>query len=476
MWFYPSRIFSTSAYLRPQTIDDIIVDPMRKGISKVLNSPQALDPDILEMCVADVAWLHNKWIKRRSVLTFEEAVKGVEEMPFMTPLNRTSSPGYPYCLDNGEPGKRKWFGYDDYKLDADVQQDVENLIQQARDNKRGDVVWLATLKDERRPIEKVEAGKTRVFAAGPMHYTIATRQYFLDFVSHIMTNRITNEVGVGTNPYSLDWHRTGTALRSKGRHVIAGDFSNYDGSLLQDVMWKICDMINDWYDDGPENAQIRNVLFEEICNARVLVQGEMIQWTHSQPSGNPLTVVINSLFNQIIMRYAYMLAKQEYGLPMVCDFTKFVSMQTYGDDNVLNISESIIDWYNQITITKQLATVGLTYTDEGKTGELVASRTLDDVSYLKRKFQLNSSGIYSGPLDIGVCYEMANWIRGLSGRGVEATVENAIASLRELYFHGKETFNDARKVYEEKLQPYNPTTRFPTYDELRHEYAAQLYS
>jgi hypothetical protein len=463
------------AHLRSVLVDGERIDPMIRGVAKVLNSPNPLDPELLTMCIADVEWIHAKNGPLGRVYTYEEAIVGVEDNSYATPLNRTSSPGYPYCLDNGEPGKRKWFGYDSYVINDDILTDVNELLDYARQGKRGDVVWLATLKDERRPIEKVDAIKTRVFAAGPMHYTIAVRMYFLDFVTHVMKNRIDNEVGVGTNPYSIDWHRTAERLTSKGTDVIAGDFSNYDGSLLQDVMWEILDMINNWYDDGPENKQIRSVLFEEICNARVMVKGEIVQWTHSQPSGNPLTVIINSLFNQIIMRYSYLLCKKTAGLPLLCDFTKDVSMQTYGDDNVLNISHFAIEWYNQITITHELAKIGLTYTDEGKTGQLIRSRALSDVSYLKRKFQLDSCGYYSCPLDIGVCYEMANWIRGKSGRGIAATMENGNASLRELYFHGPAVFNHARAIYSKAMIKHNPQTRFPSFAELREEYTNAYY-
>jgi len=50
----------------------------------------------------------------------------------------------------------------------------------------------------------------------------------------------------------------------------------------------------------------------------------VIRKTHSQPSGNPLTVIINSLFNGIVMRIAYMLLKREQGLPATCDYRKYL--------------------------------------------------------------------------------------------------------------------------------------------------------
>lgn len=79
-------------------------------------------------------------------------------------------------------------------------------------------------------------------------------------------------------------------------------------------------------------------------------------------------MIVNSLFNQIVMRMAYLILKREQGMGIFCDFTDNVSMATYGDDNALNISIRVIEWYNQTEITRALATFGLTYTDEAKSG------------------------------------------------------------------------------------------------------------
>lgn len=455
------------AYLTPVKLDGKYVNPLTKGISKVLNVVSPLDTNILRSCAEHVAARIGRTTSP-VVYTYEEAITGIEGDDYITPLNRATSPGYPYCLNNPSTGKRHWFGHDEYEFSDEIRQDVTELIDCCRNNKRGDVVFVATLKDERRPIEKVEAGKTRVFAAGPQHFTIAIRMYFLDFVKHIMTNRIANQIGVGTNPYSIDWHLTAVDLASKGGKVIAGDFSNFDGSLLQDVLWEVCNMINEFYDDGEENAQIRSVLFEEICNARILVNGELIQFDHSQPSGNPLTVIVNSLFNMIVMRYAYLLTRRDQQLPVtLCEFDKDISMQTFGDDNCLGISDDAIDYYNQITITAALKTIGLTYTDEGKTGELVKYRALSEIRYLKRSFELKENGIYEGPLDPAVCYEMTNWVRGHEELTIPSTIENCKQSLMELALHGRPVFEHVRSILKKELRLLDPNVYLPTFDEYR---------
>jgi len=463
------------AHLKPVKVNGILVDPMVKGMQKIMNVSQPLRRDILETVMDDVRHLHAGGNSDKRVLGFEEAILGDPNDSLYAPLNRSTSAGYPYSIGQKEPGKRHYFGYDTYEFSDEVRNDVMRLIEQASNNQRGDVVWNATLKDERRPIAKVDQIKTRVFAAGPQHYTIAFRQYFLGFMAHVARNKIHNEIGVGTNVYSMDWHYTALKLQQHGDKVIAGDFSNYDGSLLAEVMWEILDLINDWYDDGPANAQIRQVLFQDICHARILVGEELIQSDHSQPSGNPGTVIFNSLFNQIIMRYAYLLCKEKAGMPMICDFTDHVSMQAYGDDNVLNISDNVIEWYNQITISEALATIGMTYTDEAKTGELVQYRSLADIGYLKRQFKLNESGIYQAPLDVTVCKEMPNWIKNVKGMRKDATYENCLASIREFYFHGLNEYNQARNQLHAALVRADIKQRLPTFKEMDAFFVAGLF-
>jgi hypothetical protein len=463
------------AYLKPIMLDNKLVDPLKKGICKAFTIQPLLDNDILNIAANDVfdQFKHTPEDITR-ILTYEESIMGVENYDFAHSVNRISSAGFPWVFKkNTSTGKREWLGQGDEWdcSNIELKTAVETLINNAKDNKRSEVVFVSTLKDERRPIAKVEQGKTRVFEAGPMDYTLAVRQYFLGFIESVMRNRISNEVCVGTNVYSNDWNKLGIKLSRYGNHVIAGDFSNFDGSLHQEILWKICDIINQWYNDGDENARVRNVLFEEIVNSVVSVDGILLQKTHAQPSGNPLTVIINSIFNQIVMRMAYLLAKREEDLPLMCDFTDHVSMATYGDDNVLNISPTVIDWYNQVTITKQLSTFGLTYTDEAKSGLCIPYRSLGDVNFLKRKFVKNESGVFTAPLLIDTIRDMCNWVRGKQIR--TATQENVQNALMEFALHGKNQYEHEVQLLRETFKKVKLNLRFPLYEEYESFFALQ---
>ena len=445
------------------------VNPMERGIKKILGSQTWVDPDLLEAAANDVfQGLGLPPSGKGIVHSYEEAITGVEGDSYKRPINRTTSPGYPYNMDNKQKGKTAWLGDgEEYITDnPELKHDVSNLISLAQQGIRGDAISLATLKDEKRPLAKVDAGKTRVFEACPQHLVIAIRQYFLDFTAHVMRHRIDNGIAVGINPYSLEWTKLAHHLLQQGNHMVAGDFSNFDGSLLMQILVKICDKINEWYND--EHSLTRSALWEHLCNADVLVNGDVIRQTHSQPSGNPLTVIINSLFNAIVMRIAYMQLKREQGKSALCDYRKYVSEIVYGDDDIKSIHVEILDWFNQVTITKALATLGLTYTDETKSGKIHPWKRLEDTAFLKRRFICQPDGTYLAPMDLENVLEITNWVRGKAVRA--ATLENCSQTLMELALHQKPLYDYWSSRVREECSKVGLNIFTPTWYEQMEEY------
>lgn len=331
---------------------------------------------------------------------------------------------------------------------------------------RTPTVWTATLKDERRPIEKVKAGKTRVFANGPMDYTIAFRMYFLGFIAHVMENRITNEQSLGTNPFGMDWTMTAKKLSVHGARVFAGDFSSFDGTLNVCIMDRFVDVVNQFYNDGAENALIRRVLMLDVFNSVQLCDGLYIGLNHSQPSGNPATTCLNSFYNSVSMRIAYYRCaakKNVHALP----FSEAVSMVSYGDDNVINFSERVAHYFDQVEVTEAYSSFGMVYTDETKTGEIVRCRKLEDVAYLKRGFRKDGP-VYRAPMSLVTIMETPYWIRKCPDHDL-ATKMNVECSIMELAQHDRETFDRLSQqiigCYYEKTGTYPEVMSYDTYQE-----------
>lgn len=436
------------AYLQNIVVDGKMVDIRKKNLKKAAMDTPYIPTTLVKAASESVKakLFANKRKELCRVLTPTEAVEGVQGERYVDPVSRKTSPGFPWVLErkNGHAGKTQWLGENEtYKIDADLVKAMNARIAKAKKGQRSVTVWRDTLKDERRPIAKVDEGKTRVFAAGPMDFTLVCRMYFLGFVSNIMENRVENEQSLGTNPFSVDWETTAKKLGVHGKHVIAGDFSSFDGTLNNCILTQMCADINEWYDDGPENALIRETLWAEIYSSLHRCRDVYYSWSHSQPSGCPLTTCLNSYYNSVSMRIVYMLCAKEAGLSSsMVGFENNVSMVSYGDDNVINISDTIIDWFNQNTITEGYAKIGMTYTDEAKTmGVMEPFRTLEQVKYLKRSFIYDDENkIWLAPLELETVLEMANWVRD-STDVLAATHVNFQNAIRELSMHPEETFD-----------------------------------
>jgi len=469
------------ALLRSKMIDGKLIDPLMLGLKKCGVVPVLLNVDNLSACKNDVQQVicfnyQNLDVKfYKQVLNFEQGVLGKDD-DYMRAINRTTSPGFPYSGERqGKGGKKKWFGSGvEYDLTSqeckNLEIDVSNLINDCKNGIIRNVFCMDSKKDERREIAKVDAGKTRVFSACPVHFVIAFRQYFLGFAAFLMHNKIDNEITVGTNVYSLDWHKTALKLKERGECVIAGDFSNFDGSLNVQVLWAILDIINDWYDDGEVNKQIRLGLWTHIVHSVHIFDSVVYMWTHSQPSGNPFTVIINSIYNSIIMRMAWMQCMSSVGMSGMSNFNRHVSMVSYGDDNVLNISKRAIEHFNQTTISAALKTLGHEYTDENKTGGLIEYRKLDDVLFLKRAFVFNEEiQRYVAPLRIDVIYEMLNWTRNTVDPD-EILKSNLETAAREMVLHGHDVFDKfvAHVDRVRNILRFNP--KIATYQEYIYDY------
>jgi len=470
------------------------IDPMELGLRKFGKITPRIDPKLIEIATTDVQnnletnKLDLDKTQYARILMYDEAVQGVSGDEYLAPLNRSTSLGYPYTIKHPHAkGKRSAFGDDEWtmnsKLALEIENDVNDLIGSCRMNVQENVFWADTLKDERRPIEKVRAGKTRVFCAGPVHFTIAFRQYFLGFAAWVMKNRNANEISTGTNVFSHDWEEIVKKLQSRGKqdgvtNVVAGDFENFDGSLSSQILWCMLDMINEWYNDGSENAQIRRVLWTNIVHA-VHVNGTMMyQASHSQPSGCPLTAILNSVYNSIVIRIVFLICahKQENlqklkpgTLANMKNFNDWVACVSYGDDNLIAIIKFILDWFNQVTIAEAFLTIGHVYTDEAKSGKIVPIRKLEDVAYLKRKFVWDElTQRHIAPLDIDVVLEIFQWTKkGLMKDDI--TLANIDVTMRELSLHGEDLFEHWKNALKQECIKQGVEYRFRTFEEYKAE-------
>lgn len=442
------------AFLKTCVVDGVTVDVKEKAYSKVCIGEWKLSEKVLkdveDAYFSDMMETYKFEVDKR-MYTFEEAVCGLEDDPNFSAIARNTSPGFPYIVDpkvkRAGSGKRYWFGIDQvYDMEnprvKQLKEECLDIIDKARNGVRSEHIFVDCLKDERRPIEKADAGKTRMINSGPMKLLIIMRMYFGAFANWFTQNRVLNGSAIGVNPYSNEWDEVARNLKKFGTsvpNVGAGDYSGYDGSEKPMVHHAILNIINRWYDDGEENALIREVLWAEVVQSKHISGRIIYTWPMSLPSGHPLTALINTMYNGLAFRYCWYRANDMDRL-MLNKFLQYVYTIMLGDDNVYTVHPEFVDKFNDINLESWMYEFGLVYTNETKTGTMSELRTLEEVSFLKRAFRYESIlGRYVAPLSLSVVLEVPYWTKKKDG--IKITEDNSKMSLLELSLHGEETFN-----------------------------------
>lgn len=416
----------------------------------------------------------------RKILTTTEAVLGDPLMKLRS-IPRNTSPGFPHAL-TVKDGKKTFFGTGaDYDLDNDefrrVEERVDHILDMASQNIRLGHVFIDFLKDELRSEEKVKEGKTRLISCAPMEYTIAVRKMFGAFSSSFFLHHTESGMCPGICAYT-DWDKLYSVLQEKGRHVFDGDFKGFDSSEQADLLERLCDYINHWYNDGPVNARVRKVLFMELTHSRHLGgtgkdQSFIYQWNRSLPSGHPLTTVINSMYSLVAIVACYISITGDH-----VGFWENVSAVTYGDDNVVNVCDRLSDVFNQVSLSLAMdREFGMIYTSGKKDGTLVPYTTIDQVTFLQRGFRVEDQFVLS-PLKLDSFLYTAYWSKNRLLQE-QITADCMEKALEELSQHSAEEWDKfAPKIIDFLHRKIGVTRATPTreaYQSLVRTYSDHWY-
>nr|UQB76009.1 non-structural polyprotein [Flumine dicistrovirus 43] len=384
----------------------------------------------------------------REIYDFETAICGIPGEPDFKCLDRTTSAGFP---ESAKPkvkkGKQDFFGSEgDFQLDTpkalELKAKIEADLLLMKQNIRPEYIFSDNLKDERRKHKKVKTGATRLFSACPLDLLILTRMYFGAFNLSLIKNRIRNGCCVGVNPYSEEWQQLANYMCEYSepgeKGFGAGDYSAFDASELPQIHNVILDMINAWYNDSHSN--IRRILWLEVTNSRHIINNKVYCWPASLGSGHGLTTMINNLYNLIALRYCLYRADDDNMLSVV-DFTKIVRAAVYGDDHDFSVREDYRTRFNESTICQFMAEIGLTYTNETKTGVNNELRPLWDITFLKRAFRLDDHiNRIVAPLELDTVLEMVLWTKKRQDAD-KIVHDNVQTALLELSLHPTTTFD-----------------------------------
>ncbi|APG76775.1 hypothetical protein 1 [Beihai sea slater virus 2] len=353
-----------------------------------------------------------------SPLSEEDAISGLSEDIDSEPLDVRTSAGEPWSRLGKTSGKKKGAYLRKIVRDGENRYEFANnphsltlkeVIQIKEDLARERVrilsVWKNCLKDETRPVQKVEKGKTRLFVVAPFETIFLFRKYFERFKLAWQKNRLKLPHAVGINPVSSEWLHLANLLLKKGKLMCDADFAQYDGRLRAAFMRAAGKIVIDTI--NPEDEETRNILetlWEELVETPHLSFNMIHLILHGNPSGNPFTTVLNCFVNFLYHWFAYIKITGNYSLSK---FLEEVAIFAFGDDIIYSTNN--ISRFSFNAVAEIMEQLGQEYTTIDKSGSRSEMKSLKEITFLKRMFRKDCGNVIFAPLDTEAIEQQFNY-------------------------------------------------------------------
>lgn len=415
------------------------------------------------------------------VVDYKTAVNGMPGVTFVDSINKNTSMGNPWKKSkkfflNPAVTKTHPHGVD---FVPDVKQRIKNIIAGYKAGRRRNPIFCGHLKDEAVSFKKILNKKTRLFTGAPADWSVVVRMFTLGITRLFQNKKFISEMAVGTQSQTREWDRLFQFLTQHGPHrMVAGDYGEYDKRMACEVILEAFDIIiaickAAGYSD--EDLLVLEGIKWDTAFAWIDFDGDLMSFLGGNPSGHPLTVVINSLVNSIYMRYAYaILNPNKYDMT---DFTKNVALMTYGDDNIMGVSEKC-NWFNHTAIQKVFSSVGIKYTMADKEAESIPFIHISECTFLKRSWRYEPElNAHVCPLEKDSIYK--SLLVGVRSKVIsreQHSMEKIASAVREHFWHGKEEFNNFIKMIKEVIEENDlgywiTQSTFPTWIQLCEEFS-----
>ncbi|QYY47938.1 polyprotein [Blueberry leaf mottle virus] len=427
-------------------------DPLVQGMEKFKQPMDLLDDGLCAEIASDIAESWHDCMDALEDTTDDVAINGAED-EFFDKFNMQTSEGYPWVKQRGigQSGKSRYFeeagdGSLIMKRDTPVYK-AYNDLQEISRMQVPELICIETPKDECLPLRKITVKpKTRLFSILPLEFNLLLRKKFLSFAANLQQNRDKLPTQVGVDPYSREWGHIFSRLRSKNSVAINCDYASFDGLITAQILRHIGNAINSMYKDDDASKKQRHNMLMAIVNRKSICGSQVYEVSAGIPSGCALTVLLNSIFNELLIRYVW--KTTVVGVPREM-FSSYVTLIVYGDDNLISVHPEFLPYFNGMVIQKKLKDVGVTITDgSDKTAEGIYEKPFEKLDFLKRRFAKQSDGTVLAPLDVASIFTSLQNVTLGAGSIPAAVKQNVHSALIELYLHQRpEWFDDLRSFY-----------------------------
>lgn len=460
--------------------------PWRIAAVDMVKPVTQLDKSVLEECTQaylEDVMSHLTEEDLAEVMVYDDltALNGAAGVKFVDKMNRNTSMGNPF-----QKGKKHFLEpipavnglTEPMKWTQEIEDRINKILEAYLNGERAMPNFCGHLKDDPTTWKKILAMKTRMFSGGASDWATIVRKYLLSVIRLIQRNKFVFETAVGTNACSTEWEEIREFLVQFGEDsMIAGDYAAFDKTMPAEVILAAFDILREICKAAgysSEDLLVIQCIAEDTAFPLTDFNGDLVEFYGSNPSGHPLTVIINSIANSLYMRYCYHMLNPARE---VRSFRRNVALMTYGDDNVMGVNKKKASWFSHTTVQNELARAGITYTMADKETESIPYITIDEVSFLKRTWRWDEDvGAYLAPLEEdSISKSLTVCVRSKTLSPEYHAVAIMESAYCEYFFYGKEKFLAKQLMFKNivlryELGPYLKESSFPTWEDLKERF------
>lgn len=379
-----------------------------------------------------------------------ETVCGIDGLRFIDKMPPNTSIGYP--LSGPKSQYLELLNPDDYpshncpaKLDERFWKMAGEMEELYSSGQRAYPIFKACLKDEPTVLTK---DKVRVFQGAPVALQLLVRKYFLPIARVLSVLPLISECAVGVNAQGPEWDQLAKHVKRFGEdRILAGDYSKYDLRMPAQVMFAAFRILIDLARNcgyTERDVSIMEGVATDICYPLMAYNGDLIQHYGSNPSGQNLTVYINSIVNALLFRCAYFeILKHRPSIP---PFKEVCSLITYGDDAKSSVHADYPE-FNHIAVAAFLEARDMKFTMPDKTSIPTEYMTDSEADLLKRaNVYCEDTGLIMGALDEDSIFKSLHaTLKSKALTREQQSMQNIDGALREWFSHGREVYEKRRE-------------------------------
>lgn len=431
---YPAEI-RDRALLKPTVIDGVKVDPVQVAVDKIGDEKPQVDSKDIPVFLEALSVYSDQWPVGKTWKTFDEETVLHGCSDYFKAMNMNKSAGIvdqklvfrgKYSLircskcgaqkDCSCPNKK-------YILTDPTRREIESMEAALNRDEIVPAYFSDILKSELRKKDRVKAGKSRLFSAGPFSLLYLGRKLFGAFMDTFNSNPFLFCSGIGINPHSTQWAHLHHELNIFAQAIFA-DAANWDANMLQRLCLLIHEKINEWYrktrehyrkcgyDVGSDTEfaaqQRERMAYAKNVYNCLHVLANVVYQVEGNPSGQALTALINTLYNNVCtLAAAILFYRENINSKVTAErVNALIRKSCTGDDVVLTHD---IPKYTCAAHAQYIARFGIKLTPADKSPTFqVDHYALEDGDYLKRRF-VQRDGLVVAPLDALSVYGACNW-------------------------------------------------------------------